>query len=238
MMQATQRAVGEFIGRFFAGLSPTTEDMHEFCARPLAHACVWANGRMVDDVESQLRAWMSNDNEPGARTYKLPVVIVALSNDYTQTAKEINYQVNDMRFIRLPNDPKNRVFGLKTVAADRRMQICIIAQERVTADSIAAQLSQFVSSERNRRFYAGYRFSGVDAGAWPVQIDAPDVYGKSVQVDGAKAPIILTTDFDLHSTLPGIRPGHQGCQGRQARRLARLALARRTSAALSADQSP
>ena len=81
MMQATQRAVGEFIGRFFAGLSPTTEDMREFCARPLAHACVWANGRMVDDVESQLRAWMSNDNEPGARTYKLPVVIVALSND-------------------------------------------------------------------------------------------------------------------------------------------------------------
>lgn len=202
MMQATQQAVGEFISRFFHGLRPTTEDMREFCTRPLAHACVWANGRMVDDVESQLRAWMSNDPEPGARTYKLPVVIVALSNDYTQTAKEINYQVNERKYIRLPNDPKNRVFGLKTVAADRRMQVCIIAQERVTADSIAAQLAQFVSSEQNRRFYAGYRFSGVDAGVWPVQIDSPDVYGKAVLVDGAKAPIILTTDFDLHTNVP------------------------------------
>ena len=201
MFQPVYVALGRFMGRFFEQLTPTTRPMYEYVQRDLAHAILLAPARMIDSAEDMLAKLIRLDADSETTApHKFPVIILAVSKDYTPTMRDYTRQIADRVEIIMPNDPKERVFGLRTVSADLRCQIAIFAQEPHTAHSIAAQFLLWIDQTENRRFTANYRFAGCD-NEFPVQIEDPGAPAMSVQTE-AKNAVILALDLTLKVTAP------------------------------------
>jgi len=201
MLQPVKIAFGEFLGRYFASLTATTQPLQGFVTRPLLKAIAWAPARMVDAADDMLALYMRTDlDDAPTSPPDLPVIIAAMAKDYTPTGRDYTRQVADRQLVILPDDPKDRLFGLRVVAGDVRAQLAIFAMEVPTAQSLAAQFLLFVDEAPNRRFEAEYAFAGVNT-KWPVQIESPDNPAMSIQTE-AKNLTILAIDLTLHASIP------------------------------------
>jgi hypothetical protein len=201
MLEPVKSAFGEFMGRYYAEIVPTTKPLHEYVVRGLAKSMVWAPTRMVDSAEDMLASWQRNDTDTATTTPpKMPVVIVALARDYTPTMRDFTRQIADTEMVIFPGDVKERVFGVKTMAGDIRAQIAFFAQDEPTARSLAAQFLLFLDASGNRRFTARYYFAG-QALDHPVQIESPDSPAMSIQSD-SKNLTILAVDITLKAQIP------------------------------------
>lgn len=194
-------AFGAYIGEFYASLVPTTKPMHEFVARGLAKSCVWAPGRMIDQVEEMISAWQRNDTDQGpTQPPKLPVIIVAVAKDYIPTGRDFSRQISESLDVILPGDEKERFFGLRVMSGDIRAQVAFCAVDEVTAKSMASQFLLFIDAVENRRFFAQYAFAGQQL-PFPVQIESPEVPAINVQT-GNKNLTVLAADLTLKASIP------------------------------------
>ena len=201
MLQPVKAAFGEFMGRFYASLVPTTKPMESYVQRGLAKSIAWAPGRMVDAVEEMLSLWMRSDIENATtKPPAMPAIMVAMSKDYMPTGRDYTRQVADREMVIIPSDPKERMFGLRAAAGDIRAQVAIFATDEPTARSIASQFLLFLDATPNRRFEARYIFAGQNMG-WPVQIEAPDIPAQSIASE-AKNLTILAIDLTLRAEIP------------------------------------
>jgi hypothetical protein len=208
MFQPVKVGFGEFMGRFYAGMAQsvkmnhTTKAMHEFARRGQSKAMAWAPGRMVDSAQAMLDAWQRSDTDPApTQPAKLPVVIVAMADDYTPTTRDFNRQVDNSQWVIIPGDAKERAFGLRTVLADIRVQVAVFASEQPTASNISALFTSFLGAMENRRFYAEFAFAGIPM-QWPVQIEDPGPMGVAVKDDENKNVKIVAVDLTLKATVP------------------------------------
>lgn len=201
MLQPVKIALGQFMGRYFSTIVPSTKPLEGFVTRPLAKAIAWAPARMIDAAEEMLSLWLRSDLENAPTTPpELPAIIVAVAKDYTPTGRDYTRQVADRQMVMIPDDPKERLFGLRAVAGDVRAQVVVFATDEPSAHSLAAQFLLFLDETENRRFEASYRFAGLDT-AWPVQVESPDMPAMSIATD-AKNLTILAIDLTLRAEIP------------------------------------
>lgn len=201
MLESVKAAFGQFMGRFYSEIVPTTQPLQAYIVRGLAKSIVWAPSRMVDSAEEMLAAWQRNDTDGATtRPADMPVMIVGMARDYTPTGRDYTRQIADAELVMIPGDDKERVFSLRTVAADIRAQIAIFAQDEPTARSLAAQFLLFLDATPNRRFTARYTFAGEQMD-WPVQIESTDSPATSIGTE-AKNLTILAIDLTLKATIP------------------------------------
>jgi hypothetical protein len=200
MLEPVKVALGEFMGEFYSGLVATTRPMQEFVNRGLSKSIAFAPARMVDSAEDMLRAWLKADKDAQTSPPLLPAIIVALAKDYTPTGRDFTRQVADRMMVTLPGDEKERIFGLRAIAGDVRAQIVIFASDEPSARSIASQFLLYIDETMHRRFYARWRFAGIES-AWPVQLETPDVPATSIASE-AKNLTILALDVTLKAEIP------------------------------------
>ncbi|MGZ8220040.1 MAG: hypothetical protein ACXWT0_00180 [Methylobacter sp.] len=201
MFEPIKVGFGEYMVGFYGSLTPTTKAMPEFIARGAVKSLAYAPSRMVDAVEEMLAAWQRNDTDTAdTKPAKLPVIIVAMAQDYMPTGRDFTRQIAEPMEVIIPGDVKERAFGLRTVAGDIRAQIAIVAADEPTAKSIASQFSLFLDAVPNRRFHYSHTFAGAIT-QWPVQIEAPDVPAIAVKT-GLKNVVILAIDLTLKAQIP------------------------------------
>lgn len=201
MFDQVQVGLGNFLHRFYDDLIPTTKQLKEYKRRGFPYCFVFAPSRMVDQAELMLQAWFNNDTSGKPTTPpKLPVVICAISKDYIPTGRDFSFQIADRMNVIIPEDKRERIFGVKTICADVRAQFAICAADVATAKSIAAQLSLFLDSPSHRSFDAIYNFAGIDI-PYPCQIESPDSPASNIET-GGKNVTMLAFDIILKCTIP------------------------------------
>lgn len=201
MFEPVKAGFGQYMARFFGELIATTRPLEEYVARGVARSVMWAPARMVDAAEEMLALYARGDFDHGpTKPFALPIMFVAMAKDYVPTGREVTRQLADRADIALPGDPKCRVFGLRSLAADIRAQVVIAAMDEPTARSLAAQLVLHLDSTEGRRFTSHGTFAG-EALAWPVTIESPDVQAIPVPND-TKNLTLLAIDLTLRATVP------------------------------------
>lgn len=205
MFEPVKVGFGQFMGRFFATLRPTTQQMQEYVQREAKKAIMWAPGRMVDAAEDMLGSYLKADVEHEQvqkpyRMSRLPVVIVAMAKDHSASGRDYTRQVADPEWIIMPDDPLKRLFKVQTVAADLRIQVAVFAHDEPSARSIAAQFQLFLDRTENRAFTSPVTFAGV-LSQWPAQFETPEAPAVSIQTE-AKNLTILVMDLTIKATIP------------------------------------
>lgn len=204
MFEPVKVAVGEFMQGFYRELVPTTKPMIEFVDRGFDRCFAFAPSRMIDQAEDMLASWQRNDTDQAtSKPAKLPVVIVAISKDYTPTARDFSTQISDPIPITITTDDKDRYFELKMIAGDVRAQIAVIASDEPTAKSIAAQFLLHLDSPSRRSFDANYSFAGINH-PFPVHVESPDNPAMNIDT-GNKNITILAVDLTLKCSIPLFR---------------------------------
>lgn len=201
MFEPVKIGFGQVMGDFYSSLVPTTKPMHEYVSRGLSKSIAWVPARMVDAAEEMLAAWQRNDtNGAATRPAELPVILIAMAKDYVASGPDFTRQQAAPIDVIIPDDPKERIFKLRTITGDLRTQVAIVAQDEPTAKSIASQFSIFLEESPTRLFPAVYRFAGMDL-EWPVQFESQDVMAMNVATE-SKNLTILAMDFTLKATVP------------------------------------
>ena len=201
MFEPAKAALGEYMTRFFAQVLPTTKPLQAYVSRDVSKAMMWAPARMVDAADQMLGSYQRNDHDNApSNPSDLPIIIIAMAKDYVPSSREFTRQIADREWVMLPNDPKQRLFGLRQVAGDIRAQVAIFAADEPTARSLAAQFSLFVEATGNNRFKADYTFAGMSV-KWPVQLESTDIPAMAIQSE-AKNLTIYAMDLSLHVSVP------------------------------------
>ena len=200
MFEPVKVALGPFMDGYFKSLAATTPQLRRYLNRPLKEAIAWAPTRMIDKVEEMFAKYLRVDNDRPTDPHDLPVIIIAMARDYAPTGRDYARQVADAKYVIIRGDEKERLFKLKTIAGDLRVQVAFFAREEPTCKSMAAQFLLYLDETFNRRFRATYRFAGIDT-KWPVQIEAPDSPAMNIE-SGSKDLNILTVDLTLKVTVP------------------------------------
>ena len=201
MFEPVKVAFGAFMGGYYAALVPTTKALQGYVTRGLGKAILWAPARMVDAAEEMLASWQRNDTDQATtRPPDMPVIIVAMARDTVPTGRDFTRQLAEREYVILPDDPQERAFGLRTIAADIRAQVAIFAHDEPTARSLAAQLIGYLDAAPNRRMWADYPFAGFVL-PWPVQVETPEVPAMAIPTE-AKNLTILVVDLTLKATVP------------------------------------
>lgn len=200
-MQEIKNAFGQYMVKFFTGLVPTTKAMADYVGRDVNKSIVMAPGRMIDEVEEMLATWRKHDNtgSPGSSAF-LPIIIVAMGKDYSPVMGDFSRQLFDMQYIVIPEDQKERIFGLRQMLGERRIQVAICAADEPTARSIAAQFLLYLADYGNRVFRATYRFAGIN-NLFPVQLQANDPSAVNVKTE-QKNLTVLAIDIMVNETIP------------------------------------
>lgn len=200
MFEPVKYAFGPFMHGYIKSLAPTTPQIRGYLQRPLKSTVMWAPTRMIDKAEEMLAKYLRVDHEHVTDPHDLPVIILAFGRDYSPTGRDYARQMADERFVIIKGDPKERIFKVKTVVGDIRVQLAFFAREEPTCKSMAAQFLLYLDETFNRRFWATHRFAGIDT-KWPVHIEAPDSPAMSIE-SGSKDLNILTVDLTLKCTAP------------------------------------
>lgn len=199
--QPIKEAFGRYLQRFHGEIVGDTQFVSEFAARDFAKCAVWAPARMIDQVEEMLASWRKNDTSGAAKpTPYLPVMIAAMSKDYMPVTPDYSRQLADPVFVTIPGDAKSRVFSMRAVVSEVRVQVAIAGPDEATCKSLAMQLQLFTTAMGNRRFYSIYKLAGFD-GQWPVSLETPDLAGINTAND-VKNLTVLAVDFTLRATIP------------------------------------
>lgn len=202
MFDAAKRDFGRYyLQKFFNSIYPTNRQIERFVARPFGEACWMAPGRMIDAAEDMLSKYIRKDvHDRATQAYRFPVMIYAFANDSMPTMRDYIRNVADMEYIVFPEDPKERLFGIRQITQDVRAQVCFFAHEVPTVRALAAQFCLFLDSSEGRRFRADYRYAGFDH-HWPVQLETPEAMASIVQTE-EKNLNILAVDLTLKVTVP------------------------------------
>lgn len=194
--------LGLYLQRFHAELSIDTPELREFAARDFAQTLVIAPGRMIDQADKMLEAWRANDNTGEAQPRSpLPIMVLALSRDFIPVAPDGGGRpVADKTAVRIPSDPKHRLFELRTASVEIRAQIVFAASEPMTAQSMAMQLHMFASQSHRRSFPARYMLAGM-VEEWPVMIESADIISVTSPTDATNITV-LAADLTLRATIP------------------------------------
>lgn len=204
MFQELKDGFGRYMIRFFDQLVPTTKPMHEYCRRPFKYAVMLAPARMIDQAEDLLNKYLRADMQKGiggaTRPHNLPVILVAFARDVTPTGRDYGRQIANADFIKLPDDEKGRVFKIRTVASDVRVQCAVFASDEPTARSIAAQFLLFVDAVQNRRFWVDYEFAGMPL-KYPAQLETTEAIAPLTPTE-ANNLTVLAVDLTLKCTIP------------------------------------
>ena len=201
MLEPIKAAFGQFMGRYYDSLVPTTRPLERYVTRGLERSIAWAPSRMVDMAEEMLSQWLRAEQPgPATKPPELPAIMVAMAKDYTPTGRDYTRQVADRVLVMIPGDPKERLFGLRAMAGDIRAQVVIFATDEPSARSLAAQFLLFLDATENRRFTATHRFAGLD-NPWPVQVESPDAPAMSI-ANEAKNLTVLAIDITLRAEIP------------------------------------
>ncbi len=195
-IQPIKVGFGTMLASFYDSLVPMTTSVGLFQERGFGNSVAICPGRMIDDAEEMLKKWLKDDTGSPSPGSSLPAMLVAFGHDYNPTGRDFARQLTDSEFIRIGDD--ERVFALRTMASDQRVQVAIAAHDPATAKSIAAQLALFLDA--NRRFKATYFFAGhtID---WPVTIELPDNPASEIKT-GTKNLVLLALDLNLKATIP------------------------------------
>ncbi|MAD95833.1 MAG: hypothetical protein CMB99_00755 [Flavobacteriaceae bacterium] len=196
-LQPFQVGLGEYLGRFHASIVPLTKQVEEFANRPQTQAMAFASGRMVDDAQKmvdQYRSDTGNGKTPGTR---LPAIIVAMDPEVVPTGRDFVNQVSTDQYVRF-SESDTRVFKLRTMAIDQRVQVAIAAHEPATAKAIAAQLLLFMDADRY--IYPQYEFAG-HTRRWRAMIETPESPASRVDTEEANLTL-LAIDLVLKATIP------------------------------------
>lgn len=201
MFEPLKIGFGEYLAGFYAGLVPTTLDMQEYVQRGLGKSIAWAPSRMVDAAEEMLAAWQRNDTDSApTQPPKLPVILVAMDQSYTPTGREYATQIANSAKVIMPGDTKERVFGLRTVYGDIRIQLVFVAAEEPTARSLASQFALYLDAVPNRRFGYSTSFAGITE-EWVASIESPEVPVVAIRT-GVKNVVMLAADITVKAQIP------------------------------------
>lgn len=204
MFQELKVGFGHYMSRFFDQLVPTTKPMAEYCRRPFKYAVMLAPARMIDMAEDllakYLRADIQKDFGSSTRPHNLPVILVAFARDVTPTARDYGRQIANAEWVTLPGDEKERVFKIRTVASDVRVQCAVFASDEPTARSIAAQFLLYVDATQNRRFWVDYEYAGIPL-KFPAQLETTEVIAPLTPTE-ANNLTVLAIDLTLKCTIP------------------------------------
>lgn len=201
MFEPVKVGFSEYMIRFFNQLSPTTKPLQEYVARDVGKAIVWCPTRMIDMATEMLEAWQRNDTDNlPTMPHKLPVIIVAFGRDFMPTGRDYTRQIGESQRIMLPNDTKDRVFGIRTISGDLTAQVAIFAVDEPTAKSIASQFILFMDSIGNHALASTYKWAGLNT-VWPVQIESPETPASSIESE-SKNVVILAIRLNLKATAP------------------------------------
>lgn len=204
MFQELKDGFGGYMNRFFDQLVPTTKPMHEYCRRPFKYAVLLAPARMIDQAEDLLNKYLRADMQKGiggaTRPHNLPVILVAFARDVTPTGRDYGRQIANAEWVTLPGDEKGRVFKLRTVASDVRVQCAIFASDEPTARSIAAQFLLYVDAVQNRRFWVDYEYAGIPL-KFPAQLETTEAIAPLTPTE-ANNLTVLAVDLTLKCTIP------------------------------------
>ncbi|MAK43185.1 MAG: hypothetical protein CMN80_03395 [Spongiibacter sp.] len=197
-LQPVIAGIARLLEDFRTQMVPLTVPMSEWQERPQREAMGIAPGRMVDEAEKLLSKWLRKEATPGAHSpsTKLPAMIMAIAHDYMPTARDFTRQVSEPVFVRLSDDD-NRVFKLRTLATDERVQVAVAAHDITTVKAIISQLEMFL--ENNRRFGAEYQFAGHRI-VWPVTLETPEIPASNVPLGDNLA--LMTFDLSIKTTIP------------------------------------
>lgn len=202
MFQELKVSFGHYMGRFFDQLVPTTKPMAEYCRRPFKYAVMLAPARMIDMAEDLLAKYLRADiqKDSSTRPHNLPVILVAFARDVTPTARDYGRQIANAEWVTLPGDEKERVFKIRTVASDVRVQCAVFASDEPTARSIAAQFLLHVDATQNRRFWVDYEYAGIPL-KFPAQLETTEVIAPLTPTE-ANNLTVLAIDLTLKCTIP------------------------------------
>lgn len=200
-MQQVKQGVAEWVVSFFRSIAPTTPALKEFITRSPAHAVAMVPGRMVDAAQDMLTLWGRNEPSAGpSKPPKLPVVLVAVARDVTPTGQNRTKGISDPVHIILPGDAKERVFELRTMPRDYRVQLVLVAQDSDSAESLAMQFDNWIFSRSNQVFDVGWEFAGHQVN-WPAQFDGSDLMFSTIPT-GVKSLTMIAVDVTICATQP------------------------------------
>jgi len=189
MFEPVKVGFSEYMIRFFNQLVPTTKPLHEYVAREVGKSIVWAPSQMFDTATEMLEAWQRNDTDNlPTMPHKLPVMIVAFGRDFMPTGRDFTRQIGESQRVMLPNDPLERVFGLRSIAGDISAQVAIFAADSPTALSIASQFVLWLDTIGNHGFTANFTFAGQNL-AFPVQIESPETLAQAIESESKNVAI-------------------------------------------------
>lgn len=194
-------AVGHYLTRWYNFLAANTQAMQEFTSRGAAKSLMWVPDRMVDAVEEMLASYRKNNTTgvPGANA-KFPVVLIAMSKDFSPVTGDWGRQAGDRMLVRLTDEDNASVYGYRQALMEARLQVALCATDSPTARSLATQFALFVGAVRNRTFYSEFQF-GQYVLKMPIQIENPDIAFMSMPGDQTNVSI-LVGDLTLKITIP------------------------------------
>lgn len=201
MFEPLKIGFGQYMAGFYSILVPTTKPMQEYVQRGYAKSVAWAPSRMIDAAEEMLASWQRNDTDSSpTRPPKLPVVLMAMDQTYMPTGREFGKQVSDSMRMVIPGDPKERLFGLRTVFGDIRTQLVFAATDEPTARSMAAQFLNYIDAVPNRRIGYSTTFAGITED-WVALIESTDTPAAAIRT-GVKNVVMLAVDITLKAQIP------------------------------------
>lgn len=191
-----------YLKRWRDGLYPDyadTKAVKAFMAKPLNEAVKWAAGRMVDDAEAMLHAYMKNTNGDPGKSTLFPVLLLAMDDTFVGTGADWGGDHIGRQVVQI--EEGGSWYGYKHVMMDRRLQMVIIASEGGSAQSLAAQLSSFIKEPRNRYFDAVYQFGQYNV-PMPQTLESVRIDWMDVKPEGVKNIKILIADVTLKCSIP------------------------------------
>jgi hypothetical protein len=199
---------------FHAQFDADTNANFEWSKRLPAKAMAWCPARMADAVEDMLSSWRTNNNTTDAECEKvtsayLPVMLVAMASEYTESPAEAGRSVTDKVPFSFPTDPLNQCFMMSTMQLDLRLQVLTAATEPMTVQSMKAQLTEY--SKKVPRMTASYTFAGFTT-EWPIQIVQQDRFAAPTPI--GEHITAMNLDLTLRATIPRFYGG--GTTGDQA----------------------
>lgn len=176
-----------------------TNAIAEWQARdPYANAVKWAPGRMVDAVEDMFSTYQREDNSGKAgRSAFLPVVFIAVAQEYTQSPSEAGRPLLDKLAIGFAADTLRRSFRIRSLSLDLRAQVVVLSPDVGSTMSLIAQLAQWADARRT--FHSAYTFAGFTSD-WPVQVIPSDRMALSTPLGEHVSAMAL--DLTLRVTVP------------------------------------
>lgn len=193
--------LGGYLRGFYDSLVADTPAMREFVARGLAKSIVWVPGRMIDSVEDMLKEWRKNANEDGpGLSPLLPVMMVAMSKDFTPAMPDFALPVGTPLDITIPDDPEQRNYKARLSVNEYRTQIAIIAPEQATGHSLAMQFHLWANGPGGRRFSHVHEFAGMKH-TFPAVLENIDMGGINSPTE-QKNLTILVVDMNVRASIP------------------------------------